>query len=183
VVHDETLDGDAPRLSWSEQLGHAFTELVEHLPTEASAGFSRVGASVLVHIDLDRLHDQLGSARLDTGVHVSAGEARRLACNAGIIPAVLGSRSEPLDLGVEARFHNTAMRRASSIRHDSCAAEGCERPFAWCDMHHPHAWSRGGPTSLANSVPLCGWHHQRAHDSRFPLKYMTSGEVRFSRRR
>jgi hypothetical protein len=183
LVHDETLDGDAPRLSWSEQLGQAFTELVEHLPTEASGGFSRVGASVLVHIDLEHLLNELGSARLDTGVHVSAREARRLTCNAGIIPVVLGSRSEPLDLGTEARLHNTAMRRAASVMHDTCAAEGCERPFAWCDMHHPHAWAEGGPTSLANSVPLCGWHHQRAHDGRFDLTYLLGGEVRFRRRR
>ena len=183
LVHDETLDGDAPRLSWSEQLGQAFNELVEHLPTEASGGFSRVGASVLVHISLEHLRDQLGSARLDTGVHASAGEARRLACNAGIIPAVLGSRSEPLDLGTEARLHNTAMRRAASVVHDTCAAEGCERPFAWCDMHHPHAWAAGGPTSFANSVPLCGWHHHRAHDGRFDVTYQLSGEVRFHRRR
>jgi hypothetical protein len=142
-----------------------------------------VGVGVLVHIDLKHLLDGLGSARLDTGVHVSAGEARRLACNAGIIPAVLDGRSEPLDLGYEARLHSTAMRRALSIGHESCAAEGCQRPFAWCDVHHPHAWSHGGRTSLANAVPLCPWHHQRAHDRRFGLELLASGEVRYRRRR
>jgi hypothetical protein len=182
LVHDDTLDTGAQQLSWSEQLGHAFVELVEHLPTEASGGFSRVGASLLVHIDHDRLLDELGSARLDTGVTISAGEARRLACGAGIIPVVLGTSSEPLDLGRTARLHNTAMRRAASVVHDTCAAEGCERPFAWCDLHHPHAWGAGGPTSLANSVPLCGRHHRCAHDGRFDLTYLPSGEVRYRRR-
>jgi hypothetical protein len=182
LTQDDTLIGDAPRLSWSEQLGRGFTELLEHLPSEASGGFSRVGVGVLVHIDLKHLLDGLGSARLDTGVHVSAGEARRLACNAGIIPAVLDGRSEPLDLGYEARLHSTAMRRALSIGHESCAAEGCQRPFAWCDVHHPHAWSHGGRTSLANAVPLCPWHHQRAHDRRFGLDLLASGEVRYRRR-
>jgi hypothetical protein len=96
---------------------------------------------------------------------------------------VLGGRSQPLDLGHTARLHNTAQRRALSINHDTCAAEGCERPFAWCDVHHPHPWSRGGATDLDNAVPLCGWHHARAHDQRFDLRVLTSGEVRFRRRR
>jgi HNH endonuclease len=182
VVHDDTLPGDAPRLSWSERLGRGFTELVEHLPTEATGGFTRSAVSLLVHLDLRHLLDGLGSARLDTGTRLSAGEARRLACNAGIVPVVLGGRSEPLDVGYEARLHNTAMRRGLSVRHDTCAAEGCERPFAWCDVHHPHAWSQGGRTSLDNALPLCPWHHQRAHDSGFTLRLLPSGEVRFRRR-
>lgn len=181
TVQDQSAD--AAPLSWSEQLGFAFTELVEHLPTEASGGFSRSGVGVLVHLSLERLLDGLGSARLDTGLRISAGEARRLACNAGIIPAVLGTRSEPLDVGSEARLHNVAMRRALSITHDTCAAEGCERPFAWCDIHHPHAWAKGGTTSLANGLPLCGWHHRRAHDAAFSLRVLPSGETRFTRRR
>jgi hypothetical protein len=183
LVHDDTLPGGGPTLPWPERMGLGFTELIEHLPTEASGGFSRVSAGVVVHISLQHLLDQVGSGRLDTGVHVSPGEVRRLACNAGIIPAVLGSRSEPLDLGFEARLHNTAMRRALSIQHDTCGAEGCERPFAWCDVHHLHPWSQGGRTSLENGIPLCGFHHQRAHDERFTLRQLPSGEVRFHRRR
>ena len=64
-----------------------------------------------------------------------------------------------------------------------CAAEGCERPFAWCDIHHPHAWSQGGATDLGNGIPLCGWHHRRAHDARYDLTRLASGEVRYRRRR
>jgi len=36
-------------------------------------------------------------------------------------------------------------------------------------LHHPHARARGGRTDLDNGVPLCGWHHRRAHDDRFDL--------------
>ena len=183
VVQDDTLPTGGPTLSYSEALGQAFTELIEHLPTQASGGFSRATVSVVVHIKLQDLLNGLGSGRMDTGVHVSPGDVRRLACNAGIIPAVLGGRSEPLDLGFEARAHNTAMRRALSIIYDTCAAEGCERPFAWCDIHHPHLWSQGGPTSLANGIPICPFHHSRAHDSRFDYELLPSGELRFHRRR
>ena len=45
----------------------------------------------------------LGTATLDTGEPISAGPARQLACEAGLIPAVwrraLGSPSVVLDLG------------------------------------------------------------------------------------
>lgn len=179
-IVDETLSTAAPTLNWSERLGAAFTELLEHLPTEGHAGG---GATLLVHIGFGHLLDGLASARLDTGAHISAGQARRLACNAGIIPVVLGGRSQPLDLGRERRLHSTAQRRALATRYDSCAAEGCDRPFAWTEIHHPNAWSEGGSTDLDNAVPLCGHHHRRAHDVRYHTTYPPTGEVRFRRRR
>lgn len=106
-----------------------------------------------------------------------------LACGAGIIPAVYGGASLALDVGHESRLHSKAQRVALSWVHDTCAAEGCERPFAWCEIHHPHAWAEGGRTDLDNGVPLCGWHHRRAHDERYQLQWLVSGEIRFKRRR
>ncbi|MGZ6804517.1 MAG: HNH endonuclease signature motif containing protein, partial [Nocardioidaceae bacterium] len=79
-------------------------------------------------------------------------------------------------------LHTVAMRRSLSHRHETCAAEGCERPFAWCDIHHPHAWSAGGVTSVDNGLPLCGHHHRRAHDRAYTMRTLPSGEVRFRRR-
>ena len=115
--------------------------------------------------------------------HISAGEARRLACGAVIVPAVLGGRSEVLDLGRLSRVFNESIKRALSLRHDFCAAGECERPFAWCELHHPHAWSKGGVTSLDNALPLCGHHHRRAHDRAYDLSVLASGEVRIRYRR
>lgn len=185
VVQDDTMTtGD--RLSLSEQMGLGLTELIEHLPSSPDGkdgGFLRNAVTLLVHVDQRRLVDGLAAARLDTGTKISVGEARRLACDAGILPAVLGGRSVPLDLGRERRLHSTAQRRALSVLHDTCAAEGCERPFAWCDIHHPHAWAQGGATDLGNGIPLCGWHHRRAHDARYDLTRLASGEVRYRRRR
>jgi hypothetical protein len=177
-VVDETLPGSG-ELNWTERLGAAFCELLEHLPSE---GHGPVGATLLVGIGYQHLLDGLGSARLDTGVHISPGQARRLACEAGIVPVVLGGASEPLDVARALRLHTTAMRRALSHRHDSCAAEGCERPFAWCEIHHPHAWSDGGHTSLDNALPLCGHHHRRAHDARYTVRHLDTGELRFRRK-
>ncbi len=180
TISDAT--GNHLGLSWNESMGKAFLELCEHLPTDGLAQHGRVGATLAIHLDHERLLDGLGAARLDSGTEISAGEARRLACNAGILPLVYGGASVPLDAGREARLHTKTQRIALSSRHDTCAAEGCERPFAWCEIHHPHAWALGGRTDLTG-VPLCGWHHRRAHDDRYDLRHLASGEVRFRRRR
>lgn len=176
-VEDESVDNWSG-LNFTERMGAAFVELLEHLPTDR---LGPAGTAVLVHVPYEHLLDGLASARLDAGVRVSAGQARRLACEAGIIPAVLGSRSEVLDLGRQVRLHTPAQRRALSIRYDTCAIEGCERPFSWCEVHHPHAWSQGGTTDLANALPLCAHHHRRAHDDAFGLVLLDGGEARLRR--
>ncbi len=177
-VVDDTVPGLS--FSWSERLGAAFCELVEHLPADRHAPLA---ATLVVQIDHDRLRDDLAAARLDTGTRISPGEARRLACGAAIIPQVLGGTSQVLDQGRSKRLHTEAQRIALAARHDTCAAQGCERPFAWCEIHHPHAWSAGGSTDLANGVPLCGWHHRRAHDGRYATTYHHDRSVSYRRRR
>ena len=71
-----------------------------------------------------------GVATLDTGGQISAAEARRLACGANIIPAVLGGKSEVLDIGRQRRFHTKAQRIAMTLRDQGCTAVDCDRPPA-----------------------------------------------------
>ncbi len=175
-ITDYSVAGTFNGLNVYERRGAAFVELLEHLPTQ---GFGGVAATMIIKIDYDRLRDGLGSAGIDTGVNIAPNVARRLACNAGLVPAVLNGRSEVLDLGRTKRLHSKAQRQALSLRHDTCAAEGCERPFAWTEIHHLDPWSEDGRTDLANGLPLCGHHHRRAHDRRYTMRVLPSGEVRF----
>ena len=141
--------------------GLAFAQLLEHLPTDHLHG--KVAATVVVTLDLDVLRGQVRAAGLDTGDLVSAAEARRLACQAGLVPAVLDGASLPLDLGRSKRLFSEAQRIAGATRHTRCAADGCDIPYAWCELHHRRPWSRGGWSDLADMVPLCGHHHRRLH--------------------
>ena len=50
---------------------------------------------------------------------------------------------------------------------------GCDRPYAWCELHHEDPWSHGGRTDLDLAVPLCGYHHRRMHDPRFVTSVST----------
>ncbi|HEV7196958.1 MAG TPA: DUF222 domain-containing protein, partial [Pedococcus sp.] len=90
------------KVDWSQRYGQAFVELLEHLPTDRLSG--KVAATVVVTVAHDQLKNQLGAAHLDTGDDLSASQARRLACNAGVLPAVMGGASLPLDLGRTNRF-------------------------------------------------------------------------------
>ena len=178
LVSDPTLVSTP---NWSERLGMALVELIEHLPTRGFGAGNAAG--VLVTLGYDSLVSGIGAAGLDTGTRISARDARRLACNAGIIPAVLGGESQPLDLGRTRRLHSSAQRKALALAHDSCAIGSCDRPFAWTEIHHLHPWSQGGRTDLAHALPLCGHHHRRAHDTRFDLRRHSHGDWRFHRRR
>lgn len=176
------LDAEGHRLPYAVLLGQGFADLVEHLPTGALPQAGGTAASVVVTVELERLRRGLGAAVLDTGGRISASEARRLACNSGLVPAVLGSASVPLDLGRTVRLHTGAQRTAMVIRDGGCTAQGCDRPPAWCEAHHEVPWSAGGGTSVAAGRLLCPHHHHLAHDARYDMRRLTDGKVRFHKR-
>jgi hypothetical protein len=130
------------------------------LPTE---GGER--PQVVITVSLPVLQGRIGSAQLAFGGPINADVARRLACDAGVIPVVLGSRGEPLDVGRPSRTVPAAIRRAVILRDGGCAFPGCSVPARWCDIHHIIHWVDHGPTSLENCVTLCGRHHRLLHHS------------------
>ena len=166
----------AEGLDWSQKYGRAFVELLEHLPTDHLSG--KVNATILVTLDHDKLKASVGAAHLDTGHDVSASEARRLACGAGIVPAVLGGESQVLDLGRSQRFFTEAQRVALALTYDTCAADDCDRPYAWTEHHHEDPWATGGLTDLDKAVPLCGYHHKRIHDPAYHHRVWREGTGR-----
>jgi Domain of unknown function (DUF222) len=116
-----------------------------------------------VTLDWDSLRTGLGAATLDYGTPLSASEARRWACDAKIIPIVLGGASEPLDVGRAMRTVPLSIRRALVARDRGCAFPGCDRPPGMCQAHHCRHWVDGGETSVDNCVLLCETHHRHVH--------------------
>jgi hypothetical protein len=170
------------RRPYEQRLGAAFTTLLEGLDPDRLPLHGGDATTVLVTIDLHQL-------RSDTGVGmigdqpVSAGEVRRLACTAGIIPAVLGGPSQVLDLGRTRRLFTGAQRKALAITQPTCRAQGCDIPAAWCEAHHAGTpWASGGRTDLADALLLCSYHHHRAHRPDHHLQRTPDGRVTFHRR-
>ena len=147
---------DGERIPTPRLLGLALTDLLEALPAEVLPAHGGTATTVTVHLNLDQLTASLekaGIATLDTGDTITAAQARRLACQAKILPAVLGGKSEVLDLGRSRRLHSAAQRKAIRIQQTQCQTDGCTVPAAWCETHHPHAWSPAArPTS---TTPHC----------------------------
>jgi Domain of unknown function (DUF222) len=84
------------------------------------------------------------------GTAVSPGELRMLACQADLIPVVLGTDSTVLDVGRVRRLAPRALRLAVMLRDGGCAFPGCTTPMWHCDVHHATPWQLGGPTTLAS---------------------------------
>ncbi|MGI8900584.1 MAG: DUF222 domain-containing protein [Nocardioides sp.] len=158
-------DGSREGPSYPQRLGRALHELIEHLPTDRLPQHGANPATLMITMTLDQLKDGLGEALADTGTPVSPGQCRRLACNAALIPVVLGADSAILDLGLSRRLFDRYQRYALAVRDRGCIWPGCDHPSAWCEAHHIIAWAEGGPTDLANGCLLCPFHHHLAHSS------------------
>lgn len=198
AAHAGCATGDDPvaRLSYPRRLGEAFGQLVESLDPRRLPLHGGDATTLLVTISLESLRSGLGAGDLlgggtvprdadhdpCAGEHLSAGDVRRLACTAGLVPVVLGGASEMLDLGRARRLFTAAQRRALLLRDRTCRAEGCDIPGTWAEAHHWVPWASDGPTDLANGVLLCSHHHHRAHDPGYACDRMPDGDVRFARR-
>lgn len=164
----------------------ALAALLELLDPDGLPEHGGDATTILVTMTLEQLRAELATAGMLTpdGIDtISAEEARRMACQAGIIPVVLGTRGEVLDLGRRSRLFRPPQRRVIRLRDQHCRAEGCDIPAAWCEVHHRQPWAEGGATDLANGACLCSRHHHLVHDNAYGHEWMANGDVRFHRRR
>jgi hypothetical protein len=127
----------------------------------------RVGIGVLTDVDtlLGLRPGDLLAARSDVeGVGPVAPETvRRLGCDAVLTRMVLAP-SRVLDVGRPTKVVPDHLRRAVTARDGGCVFPGCDRPQAWCDVHHVVPRHRGGPTAEHNLVLLCRRHHVACHE-------------------
>ena len=105
----------------------------------------------------------------ETGTELSAAELRKLACDAQVVPVVMGGASEVLDVGRASRTIPPSIRRALIARDQGCVWPGCERAPIHCDGHHIQHWIDDGPTCPTNLALLCHSHHHRLHEHNLVL--------------
>ncbi|GAA4983277.1 HNH endonuclease signature motif containing protein [Actinopolymorpha pittospori] len=122
------------------------------------------------HLHVKTHSDEDGSGRHAvigyriTGPPLSATLVRQLACDAEIIPVVLGGDGAVLDLGRGTRLFTYSQRHALAERDGYfCHFPDCRRPEKWTEAHHIKHWVDGGATDLNNGVLLCQHHHTVIH--------------------
>lgn len=94
---------------------------------------------------------------------LTAAQLRQAACDAGIVPMVLGADGTPLETGRAKRLATDAQRATLLVRDGGCTFPGCTRPPGWCHAHHVRHWADGGPTDVDNLALLCERHHTVVH--------------------
>ncbi|WP_427130475.1 DUF222 domain-containing protein [Pseudarthrobacter sp. S9] len=148
---------------------------------------------VMVTIDyrdlLARLGDSDGAAAGDTAAAgrttehtgtllftgpVTTSTVRTIACDANIIPVLLGGEGQILDIGRTSRIFPPHIRKALTARDQGCAFPGCTTHAPWCEAHHISYWSRGGTTGAGNGTLLCTHHHHLIHKEQWTIQ-MRSG--------
>ena len=111
------------QLPLARQRGEAFVALLENIPTTSLPRHGGTATSVMVVLDYDTLladSTRPASPPPPPATGSPPAQARRLACQAGIIPVVLGGDSEILDVGRTRRLVTDAIRKALNLRDRGC---------------------------------------------------------------
>lgn len=157
----------------------ALMELIDAAGRTTTSDAGRASAKCTVTIPLSVLMGNLfnaGYGITDLGHVIDAGTCRTMACSAQLTPVVLGTESQPLDVGRANRTFTPATRAAIIHRDRSCTFPGCDRPAPWCHAHHAIPWWVNGRSELANGTLLCSRHHHIVHAKGY-LPYITDTEV------
>ncbi len=135
--------------------------MVHHHCQEALApGHGGDRPRIVLTMSYDKLLQQcVDAGMVGTGDKITASVARRLLCDADLLPAVLGGPSQIMDVGRTQRLVTPAIRAALELRDGGCVFPGCDKPPRDCDAHHIQPWWAGGATALSNLALLCPRHH------------------------
>jgi hypothetical protein len=122
-----------------------------------------VKTALVLRADLDDLERGVGLGECDTiNGPITVECLRTMAVDVGVLPAVMGGASLPLDLGRMERLFSVPQRVAIGERDGGCVM--CPAPLPRCNAHHIEFWDHGGRTDLRNGVMLCVGCHHRVHE-------------------
>ena len=160
-------DGERDPRSPQLRRGQALIEVCRRATSAGDRPPSGVKTTLMLTMSYDDLAARVGAATVvgsaQGGSLIAPETARRLACDANVIPTVLGSRGEILDQGRSTRLATPGQLAALWLRDAGCSFPGCTTPAHWCDAHHLVHWADGGTSDLTNLALLCGRHHSVVH--------------------
>ena len=85
--------------------------------------------------------------------------------------------SKILDTSPARRLHDRYQRHAIVKRDGGCCWKGCDKPPAWCEVHHPEPYGEGGPTTVDNGALFCFLHHHLLHDADWYARMAPDGII------
>ena len=165
------VEGERDLRSSDRRRGEALVQLVRRAVSAGDAMPKNPKSQLFVTVDIETLRSGLRGAGTtvggaDAGALLAPETIRRLACDAAVIPTLLGSVGEVLDLGRQVRLFTGTQIRRLWLRDGSCTFPGCDMPPQWADAHHLVHWADGGRTGVDNGALLCERHHTTVHNRR-----------------
>ncbi len=170
-----------------QRCADALVNLVTQTPNRASEGEAATGddtadtselvaqaTTLLVKVDYDTLTGQLITAGLIDDTPIDIDELRRIACDAGVIPAIFNAEGAPLYLGRRQRAATQTQKLALQVRDKHCV--GCGIRATACEAHHILWWEHGGTTDITNLVLLCPKCHTKIHKHSHTLTTNSQGQ-------
>jgi hypothetical protein len=155
--HDECEELAIP--SRSQLAGAALVEMARRSAARDLSETAAPRVELLVLFDL-----ATGVARTADGTPIKPATLSEL-CTDAVWRAMWLDRGRPLAMGRRCRYGTPSQRIAVAIRDGGCIFPDCDRPAAWCHLHHVEHWEDGGPTDVDNLAMLCGFHHRVTHSA------------------
>ena len=173
-------DGEPDVRPTERRRGEALVGLVRPAVAAGSEVGSHARTALLVQVGLDTLRSGLTGAGTTVGdpslmTHLAPETVRRLACDTEIVPTVLGTAGEVLELGRARRLFSPGQVRRLWLRDHHCTFPGCDLQARWTDAHHLQHWVDGGRTDLDNAALLCTRHHTVVHRRRLTGRVTPAG--------
>lgn len=169
--------GEEDNRNHGQRMADALAELLNHAMDKGVLPRKKgVGPHITVTTTLEGFKRELGAAaaELETGIPISSQTVQRLACD-GTLSRVLKADSVVVDVGRATRAVSPAQWRALRTKYRTCAWPGCDRPIGWTNPHHIDFWADGGPSDLANLLPLCSFHHRLVHEGGWQILKTSEG--------
>jgi hypothetical protein len=177
-----TQDEDAanlPKKTFPQKRVDALLALTEQALSTMEEGLRPLSSAdkyqVVIHIE----RGNENQCSIESGAHhlpLSPATARRLCCDAALLPVLEDANGNVLNVGRKTRAIPPSIRRALQIRDQGCRFPGCCES-RYVDAHHVQHWCDGGETRLDNLVLLCRHHHRLLHQEGYEI--VKHGEQRF----
>jgi len=190
-VSAETSGPELPEPNYAQQRADALVLMAEHALTGLEEGPKSLSNpekyQIIVHLEPEQFKNPPQEApesyccSVESGVAqfpLSSTTARRLACDASLVPVLEDGGGNVLNIGRKTRTVPPAMRRALKIRDQGCRFPGCTQT-RYVDAHHVQHWCDGGETSLNNLITLCRFHHRMLHQEGYEIVKKTNGDFIF----
>jgi len=182
VATDEVA-ANLPEKTFPQKRVDALLALAEQAMSTMEEGLQPVPSAdkyqVVIHIErgsehrLENSHEHRHEQHctIASGAHhlpLSPATARRLCCDASLVPVLEDARGNVLNVGRKTRAIPPSIRRALQIRDHGCRFPGCCES-RYVDAHHVQHWCDGGETRLDNLVLLCRHHHRLLHQEGYEI--------------